>query len=85
MYDFVIQREAIMNSKLRVFIIHFFLILLFIGVFYIEIVTYSVTTPERGGMSYSVRFENLWHRSFAFYAIIILFVSLLFQVAKKNK
>jgi len=76
---------GIMKSKLMISISHIFLILLFIGVFLVEMTGYSVLPPEQGGMSYSRRFKAIWYRSFSFYAIIILFVSFLFQVTKKNK
>lgn len=85
MYDFGIQKGYIMKFKLMVSILHIFLILLSIGMFYVEMSIYSVLPPEQGGMSYWVRFKNIWYSSPTFYGIIILFLSFLFWFTKKNK
>ena len=74
-----------MKSKLIVSIWHIFWILIFIGVFLVEIVGYSLLSPEEGGMSFWMEFKAVWYRSVTFYAIIIMFVSFLYQVTRKNE
>ena len=74
-----------MKAKLIVSIWHILWILIFIGVFLVEIVSYSVLPPEEGGMSFWMEFKAVWYRSVTFYAIIIMFVPLLFQVKRKNE
>ena len=74
-----------MKAKLIVSIWHILWIFIFIGFFLVEIVGYSVLPPEEGGMSFWMEFKAVWYRSVTFYAIIIMFVSLLFQVKRKNE
>ena len=74
-----------MKAKLIVSIWHILWILIFIGVFLVEIVGYSVLSPKEGGMSFWMEFKAVWYRSVTFYAIIIMFVSFLFQVKRKNE
>ena len=73
-----------MKAKLIVSIWHILWILIFIGVFSVEIEGYSLLSPEEGGMSFWMEFKAVWYRSVTFYAIIIMFVSFLFQVKRKN-
>ena len=74
-----------MKAKLIGSIWHILWIFIFIGFFLVEIVGYSVLPPEEGGMSFWMEFKAVWYRSVTFYAIIIMFVSLLFQVKRKNE
>ena len=74
-----------MKAKLIGSIWHILWIFIFIGFFLVEIVGYSVLPPEEGGMSFWVEFKAVWYRSVTFYAIIIMFVSFLFQVKRKNE
>ncbi|SES18398.1 hypothetical protein SAMN04487944_12251 [Gracilibacillus ureilyticus] len=73
-----------MKFKSIVSIIHIFLILFLVGMFYVEMALYSVLPPEQGGMSYWVRFQNIWYSSPAFYGIIIFFLSFLFWAFKRK-
>ncbi|MFB4165618.1 hypothetical protein ACE1TI_17920 [Alteribacillus sp. JSM 102045] len=62
-----------MKHKQWVWILYIPLILFLVGMFFVEMALY-ILPPEQGGMSYWLRFKNIWDSSISFYVSFLFYL-----------
>ncbi len=80
-----LKRGLFMKFKLMVWILLLPIFLFSLGIFFLEVASYSTSPPDQGGTNFWVDFKNVWYRSVSFYtALVIMFLLLFFSFLKKR-